>query len=69
MLWKKSRVWAVTITVTIAVTVMGGHGHNHGWNGPEQSGTVRNQLERSEKVGNGHVTFSAKNERFTEIIF
>ena len=38
------------------------------WNGPERSGTVQNDLERSEKVVHGHVTFSAKNERFTVFI-
>ncbi len=61
-------------TVTVTVTVMDGHGHGHGdgrsrsrwwtvetvWNGTERSGTVRNDLERSEKFGHGHVTITSR---------
>ncbi len=47
----------------VTVTVMDGHGHGNGRS--KRSGTVRNDLERSENIGHGHVTFSAKNEKFT----
>ena len=43
---------------------MDDHGHGDGrlkrsgtnWNGTERTGTVRNELERSENIGHGHVT-------------
>jgi hypothetical protein len=37
------------------------------WNGQERSGTKWNEVKKSvtSRDGNGHVKFSAKNERFT----
>jgi hypothetical protein len=52
---------------------MNGHGHGDGrsrwWtvetvlNGPEPTGTVRNDLERSENIGHGYVTVTSRDGR------